>query len=92
MAMLVSQKCLVPDERYFSEMSEPEHELIQLAYSAHLCDILKPRKLLSVAIKKRINEDHDKAFTIFKTKFDKLARKLIAANVEYSLLKEQATK
>ena len=29
---------------------------------------------------------------IFKTKFDKLVRKLVAANLEYSLLKEQATK
>ena len=73
-------------------MSEPEHELIQLAYSAHVCEILKPRKLLAVAIKKRVNEDHDKAFAIFKTKFDKLVRKLVAANLEYSLLKEQATK
>ena len=73
-------------------MSEPEHELIQLAYSAYMCNIIKPKKFLAVAIRKRINEDHDKAFGIFKTKFDKLVRKLVAANVEYSLLKEQATK
>lgn len=92
MAMLVSTKLLFVDERYFTEMTEPEHELIQLAYSAHMCYILKPKKLLAVAIKKRVDEDHDKAFLNFKTKFDKLVRKLLAASIEYSLLKEQATK
>jgi len=73
-------------------MSEPEHELIQLAYSAHMCYILKPKCRLSLAIKKRIDEDHDKAFSIFKSKFDQLVRKLLAVSIEYCLLKEQATK
>lgn len=37
MATLIASKCLHTDERYFIEMNEPEQELIQLAYSAHLC-------------------------------------------------------
>jgi hypothetical protein len=69
-------------------MSEPEHELIQLSYSASMCQILKPKRKLSIAIQKRVEEDHDKAYLHFKTKFDKLVKKLLATHIEYSLLKE----
>lgn len=45
-----------------------------------------------MTIKKRLISDHEKAYKIFKSRFDRLVRKLLATSAEYSLLKEQATK
>lgn len=42
MAILLADKCLHPNTKYFNEMNEPDKELIQLAYTAHLCELLKP--------------------------------------------------
>jgi hypothetical protein len=84
---------LFPDSKYFNEIfGEPENELVQLAYTAHLCSLIKPKIKLAPAIQERVNKDHDSAYTKFKTRFDKLVRKLIVTNIEQQLLKEQATK
>lgn len=84
---------MFPDSKYFNEIfGEPENELIQLAYTAHLCSLIKPKIKLAPAIQERVNKDHDSAYTKFKTRFDKLVRKLIVTNIEQQLLKEQATK
>lgn len=84
---------MFPDSKYFNEIfGEPENELVQLAYTAHLCSLIKPKIKLAPAIQERVNKDHDSAYTKFKTRFDKLVRKLIVTNIEQQLLKEQATK
>jgi hypothetical protein len=84
---------LIPDSKYFNEIvGEPEKELVQLAYTAHLCSLIKPKIKLAPAIQQRVNKDHESAFNKFKTKFDKLVRKILVTNFEQQLLKEQATK